>query len=42
MDCRVAYANDLLKQAEQCFTDKELSYSFLKIYKNKFYKQTRS
>lgn len=33
MDCRVAYANDLLKQAEQCFTDKELSYSFLKFIK---------
>lgn len=31
MDYKTAYAHDLLTQAEQCFTDKELSYSFLKF-----------
>lgn len=30
MDFKAVYTNDLLAQAEQCFNDEELNYSFLK------------
>ena len=34
MDFKTAYTHDLLTQAEQCFSDKELTHSFLKFIFN--------